>query len=288
MKIFSICLLLVSVTLLSFTRKTPKKYKGPKSFVFIPSGKASIDDKELSFRSFYMSAHEVTNLEYREFLVSLKESGKNKELELAKPDTTVWNMIPGSYMDPMVEHYFSHPAYDNYPVVGISRLGAEMYAEYVSEQYQEIYGKQIAPFRLPTKGEWIYAAKGGLENSPYPWGGPYLRNAKGCYLANYMPVGDQSIASDQEGNPYIVEETGGRLYDDGAFFTASVNSYFPNDYGLYNMSGNVAELVAKEDIAMGGHWKSTGHDVQVTSAEKFEKANPFTGFRLVQTHVIEK
>ena len=253
--------------------------------MFIPSGTTNIDEKDISCQAFYMSEHEVTNFEYRQFLEHLKENGKKKDFEKALPDTTVWNQLPGSFMEPMVEHYFSHPAYDNYPVVGISREGVEMYCKYVTMEYRKIYGDQINDFRLPTREEWVYAAKGGFDQSPYPWGGPNLRNKKGCYLANYRPVGDQNIASDDDGNVYVVEKKGGHLYDDGAFFTASVNSYEPNNYGLYNMSGNVAELVAKEDVVMGGHWMSTGYDIRVTSHEEFKGPNPFTGFRLVQTYV---
>src|SRR5690606_16885546 len=67
-----------------------------------------------------------------------------------------------------------------------------------------------------------YAARGGRVGTQYPWGGPSARNAKGCLMANFKPG---------RGN-YI---------DDGAAYTAPVYSYFPNDFGLYNMAGNVAE-----------------------------------------------
>jgi gliding motility-associated lipoprotein GldK len=75
---------------------------------------------------------------------------------------------------------------------------------------------------LPTEHEWEYAARGGHDLAPYPWGGYYTRNAKGCLLANFKPGR-------------------GNYPEDGGQYTVKADAYFPNDYGLFNMSGNVAE-----------------------------------------------
>ena len=77
-------------------------------------------------------------------------------------------------------------------------------------------------YRLPTEAEWEYASRGGLENQMYPWGGLYTRNDKGCFLANFKPLR-------------------GRYADDGGNTSMAVASYAPNDFGLYDMAGNVAE-----------------------------------------------
>jgi len=147
----------------------------------------------------------------------------------------------------------------------------------------------INDFRLPTKYEWVYAAKAGREGAVYPWNGPKLRNEKGCFLANFKVVGDQNIRKTNGSEVVVVDSLKiGRAYIDGAFMTAPSNSYEPNDYGLYNMSGNVSELVAKEDISMGGHWNSVGYDIRVVSEERFEKANPFVGFRPVLSYITQK
>ena len=81
---------------------------------------------------------------------------------------------------------------------------------------------QVPQFRLATEAEWEYAARGGLENATYPWGGPYTTTDRGCFLANFKP-------------------TRGNYAVDGALYTVEAKSYPPNDFGLYNMSGNVAE-----------------------------------------------
>jgi formylglycine-generating enzyme required for sulfatase activity len=280
--------LLVALFLISFTTKKKKKFKSPENFVFIPSGTSQLNDKTYSCAAFFMLEHEVTNLEYRTFLNQLKKEGKSEEYEIACPDSTQWSKIGGS-MDPMKENYFSHPAYDNYPVVNITKEGANLFCIYLTEYYRSIYGDVINDFRLPTKLEWVYAAKSGRERASYPWSGPYLRDEKGCYLANFKVVGDQNI-SITNGEQVVVADSLkiSGAFVDGAFITAPVNSYEPNDYGLYNMSGNVAELVAKENLAMGGHWNSTGHDIRVVSEEKFENPNPFVGFRPVLSYVTQK
>jgi sulfatase modifying factor 1 len=264
----------------AFTFKS-KKFKGPEGYVYIPSGSLMIDsDTKFFCDAFWMSDHEVTNAEYREFLNDIKESdpeGYKKGL----PDTLEWLKI-GGYLDPIANMYFWHPAYSDYPVVNISKEGAQAYCEYMTLKYKSEYGDVIEDFRLPTRTEWMYAASSGQANLVYPWGGPYLRNAKGELLANYKVVGDHNITF-KNGETIVVEDS---LFREefstlSADLTAPSKSYSPNDFGLYNMSGNVAEMVDKEDIAVGGSWYSPGYDVRIQSTQKFEKANPYTGFRPV-------
>jgi len=143
------------------------------------------------------------------------------------PDTLVWlKDMAYSYNEPQTQLYFSHPAYYEYPVVGVTWKQAQAFCDwrtklFVSYRLSKRMSKQF-PFRLPTEVEWEYAARGGRMSNPYPWGGPSLRNNRGCLLANFKPG---------RGN-YI---------DDGITYTAPTYSYNPNDFGLYNMSGNVAE-----------------------------------------------
>merc|ERR1711879_906850 len=92
--------------------------------------------------------------------------------------------------------------------------------------YQKSKGKQfVNKFRLPSEAEWEYAARGGLQGATYPWGGPYAKNDRGCFMANFKPLRG-NYAADQ------------------ALYTVEADAYEPNDYNLYNMAGNVSEWVS--------------------------------------------
>lgn len=274
--------------LFSFGFKGKKKIKTPENFVFIPSTTDKIGDFEYSVQAFFMLDHEVTNYEYRQFLSDLKANGKDSLYAMAYPDTTAWNTI-GGFQDPMINLYFWHPAYDNYPVVNISAEGANEYCKWLTFELRDEHGEFLNDVRMPTKYEWIVAAKAGQQEAIYPWGSPYVRGTDGCYMANFSVIGEQNIRT-SEGQPEIVKDSttypgvGLSLGMDNAFYTAPVTSFPKNDYGLYHMSGNVAELTA-DGVAMGGHWRSYGYDIRITSETKFEKANPYVGFRPVLTYI---
>ena len=152
----------------------------------------------------------------------------NKEEVSVYPDTLVWvRDFAYSYNEPYTRNYFWHPAFDDYPVVGINWKTANAFTYWRTSlwnSYQSYRGDGIntEEFRLPTEHEWEYAARGGHDLAPYPWGGPYIRNTKGCLLANFKPGR-------------------GNYPEDGGQYTVKADAYFANDYGLYNMSGNVAE-----------------------------------------------
>ncbi len=286
MKVRLFFIAVLALLTISFVNKKKIKFKTPEKFVFIPSG-TSVDanEEKYSCAPFFMLDHEVTNFEYRSFLEELKRDGRTEDYNKALPDSTQWNEI-GYFNNTMMEHYFRHPAYDNYPVVNITTEGANLFCAHLTEYYQSLNEELMNPIRLPTKEEWIYAARGGHERSPYPWGGPYLKNEKGCFLSNFKTIGDQNITETENGLEVVQDSSRAPwFFQDGAYTTASVDSYSPNDFGLYNMSGNVAELVANYPVAMGGHWNSPGYDIRVTSEVKFETANPFVGFRPVMSYL---
>lgn len=273
-----------------------------KKYAFIPSGKISSKEKDVAIQAFYMQTEEVTNLEYRTFLFDLLINGKKDEFLLAKPDQSRWvKDYPYAFNQPMEEHYFSHPAYDDYPVVAISRKGAEMYCQWLSkESVQFDYKKNsfIPTVRIPSDKEWMYAAKGGVKNAVYPWGGPYLKNSKGCFLANFKPGIDTNSVCDIGSKTFddvqLNEKTKQNIFSaDGGFFTVKVSSYNPNDYGLFCMSGNVAEMVYYTDQnnlagTKGGSWTSIGQEIQINGHDKYKgmlKPSVNIGFRPVITYV---
>lgn len=273
----------------SISAKESPKIKKIDGFVFVPSGTFETGESVVSIMSFWMSECEVTNAQYREFLSDLKAQNRTEDFQKALPDTNAWKM-EHFYLDPMVTHYFNHPAYDNYPVVNISTEGANLYCQWLAEKLKtEVGSDRNVTVRLPLSLEWTYAASGGLQRAVYSWSGPYLRDAKGCFMANFKSIGDENITT-IDSIPQLITGLGAEYFLDGAELIAPSKTYSPNEFGLYNMSGNVSELVVLSQagsvrqasqtiIAIGGNWNSTGYDIRIASEIPFDKENPFVGFR---------
>ncbi len=131
---------------------------------------------------------------------------------------------------------------------------------------------------LPTKDQWIWAAQGGRSQAMFPWGNYYLRNNKGQPMCNFKQVADGSIYRNRKtGKPEVAVPQSG--FYEREVFTASVKSFYPNDYKLYNMCGNVAEMIAEQGISMGGSWNDFGGDIKIRTEASYEKPGPTIGFR---------
>ena len=218
------------------------------------------------------------------------------------PDTTVWiNDFANAYTEQYARYYFSNPIYDDYPVVGVSWEQANAFCAWRTEFLRSAYamrGVQIEPFRLPTEAEWEYAARAGNKDQSYSWKTDIPHSDRGCFDGNFKP-GD------------------GDYSRDGYIITSPVGSYSSNDFGLYDMSGNVAEWTstawseagvhqasdinpdyqynaAKEDayrlkrkVIRGGSWKDPQHFIRadVRSWEYQNEQRSYVGFRCVRTYL---
>lgn len=253
--------------------------KNKENYAYIPSGSFDYKGKMVSVQAFYMQTTEVTNLEYRTFLFDLLINNRKEEFLKAKPDQHMWVKQFSETQQFMEDLYFSHPAYNHYPVVNISREGAEMYCKWLTQSYNEYAEKKKEPLindlRLPSRTEWVYAASSCGKYTNYPWEGEFARNSKGLFLANHKPFE-------------------GRYYDDGLFHTGEVHSYSPNDFGLYCLSGNAAEMVYNSNDGRsnpgtaGGDWTSDPDHIKLYAEDLnsgITEARCTIGFRVVTTYL---
>ncbi len=215
------------------------------------------------------------------------------------PDTMIWiRDFQFAYNDPMMQGYFNFPGYSDYPVVGITWEQAHAFCHWRTKYYRDYYGFESHDYRLPTEAEWEYAARGGRKMAMYPWGGNYARDANGCFLANFKPYR-------------------GAYNDDTGTMTMRVAQFRPNDFGLFDMAGNVAEwtssafnpstntyvndinsnfeyMARKDDpdilkckVVKGGSWKDIYYYLQcgVRTYEYQYESRAYIGFRCVRSFV---
>ena len=218
---------------------------------------------------FWLGKTEVSNSAYHTFLEDVKTHVSESEFNALLPDTLVWRNQIG-YSEPMVKYYFSHPAYQKYPVVGVSYEAALAYCNWLNKLYASVVEKKQfhkGRFRLLTPEEWKFAAQGGDTSKIYPWGTGFVRNNRGFYLANFKHD--------------AVDSSGAKAgLNDRAVYTSPVVSFFPNSFGAYNMSGNVAELVLQKGVAMGGSYLDPAYNVRVYSKKTYTSATADIGFRV--------
>ncbi len=280
-------------------------------------GRAEVDTRKLFYGYYFIDLKSASQKDYstpadpkNAAWANRKQGFENRSVFVRSevinvfPDTLCWiHDYAYSFNDPSTEKYFWHPAYDNYPVVGVNWKQANAFCIWRTQlKNTSLNGKKgetfISDFRLPTEGEWEWAARGGYDGNPYPWGGPYTRNDKGCFLANFKPMRGDYIA-------------------DGGATTVIVAHYPANDYGLYDMAGNVAEWTItafhpssynfswdlnpdykynakdtddpalKRKVTRGGSWKDVAYFLRVSTRayEYQDTAKCYIGFRCVQSYL---
>src|SRR5690554_6073753 len=262
-----------------------KKLKN--EFGFVPSGNVVLEDQNLSVQAFYMAKTTVTNREYKAFLDDLKASGSLDKYELAKVDSMGWKKLPNANMQSFVKDYFNHPAYKDYPVVNVSKEGVQLYCEWLTEKTNAALPKENhLKFRIPMKAEWLRAAEGTNAQKNYTWDGPFLRNDQGEFLANFSRVPESLTSRNDQGELTIVKDV--TQFPNNATTTdvlAPAHSYWPNEFGLYNLNGNVSEMLADKNEVIGGSWYDGGYDIRNRSTKEYKGASPMVGFRVVATLV---
>lgn len=235
--------------------------KQPDGYVFVQQGSVEIDGKLTSFQAFFMSKKEVTNGEYQVFLNDLLKQGKIKEYDVAKIDTSLWLKVEISGASSYASTYHKNK---DCPVVNITKEGAKLYCDWMSEKLNKNFSDIKTQFRLPMEKEWEYAASSakGTKELIYPWSGVYVKDSKGCILAQFKSLG----------NIYGPIKTG---------------SFKANNTGLFDMSGNVSEMVSDNEVVKGGNWNSNEADLKIESTQKYE-SSPMVGFRPVITFLSKK
>lgn len=262
-----------------------------------------IDTRKLNFEYYWINFRDAAKRSNRPQGQIDRSQFIEKRIDNIFPDTLAWvHDFSYSFNEPMTQNYFWHPAYDHYPVVGVSWLQATAFSIWRTglkrSYHQSVMATFWNDFRLPNEAEWEWAARGGLDLNPFPWGGPYTRNSNGCFLANFKPLR-------------------GNYVDDGGFHTLIVAHFAPNDYGLYDMAGNVSEWCDdsfdpstyrfahdmnthfsrdandnlstsnKRRVIRGGSWKDIGFYMRTStrSYEYQDTAKSYIGFRNVQTYL---
>ncbi len=247
----------VFICIILFTSCTPKiQYdkvrKPPKHGLITPPGTVWLKD------SLFMDKYEVTNEAYRIYMWWYLKIHNQKN---NAPDSLVWD----NTRDKWGYHYYRHPFYDNFPVVGIDYKKSIDYCRwrsyvtnldlYISSnrKFKKQYFKQIdsayqvpefVRYRLPTKQEWEYAAHAGLDSNNYPYGYEsilYNNKPVSMTLVFELLTSTPIYRSQNDSNYYLYTSKKG--YIGRQLIPSSTNFSRPNKFGIYDMLGNVSELV---------------------------------------------
>lgn len=258
LKRFAAALLLVfTFTLLTSSFTSRKKE-------FVPPGTVKYND------TLFIDETEVSNFSWTEYELWIKgKFGKNSPEHIAVlPDTLVWR-DKNAYNEPYVKYYYRHPAYRGYPVLGVSYEQVIQFCKWRTEMVSMFIAKSKKyplinfEYRLPTKKEWETLAYNGREE--------FYNNG-----FNDKQQAKMNIVRDVKDSIGMASAN-----SDNADVTAPVYSYWKNFFGLYNMIGNVSEMVLEKGISKGGSWHNKLEECRVGKDITYEKPSAWLGFRCV-------
>ncbi len=241
---------------------------GKKQKTEVPPGTVVVND------TLFADETEISNFSWLEYVEynKRKYGATSREYISTLPDTLVWRQKM-SFNEAYVDYYFRHVAYRDYPVVGVSYEQAKNYCVWRSERVNYMLnvkkgkqinhvdsvfrGKPIYEYRLPTKQEWEALALIGLDEKKY--------KTKPIVTANL--IRKEKIANAQ-------------AYE-YADITAPVQSYWPNKLGMFNLKGNVSEMILDKGVAKGGSWQDAEEIVFLLNDFQYTKPTANIGFRCV-------
>jgi formylglycine-generating enzyme required for sulfatase activity len=207
-------------------------------------------------QNLYVDKFEVSNSDWLDYVNFLKEN--KGDYKSALPDTTVWS-ISGKINEPFIQYYFRHPAYKRYPVVGVSYEQAIKYCDWRTK-----HNNENLKFRLPTKSEWIELSKLDVLDKDKK----EIKKPSNKYIEidGKLILGNFKWDSKQK---------------DENELTAPVDSYYPNSKGIYNLFGNLSEMVSEKGIAMGGDYETLLSSFKPDYSITYDKPTRAIGFRCV-------
>ena len=291
---------------------------GPKNFKIVELDVKTLDKRYVKVKdNIYASEFELDNRDYQFFLTYLENNNYNELYDIAKFDFSAYDEVNTAFAK---TYHFNDDKvkvmnYSDYPTMDITFEAAKLYCEWLTAQYnaQENRKYKKVKFRLPSQKEWTMAALGYVnfqswnfednivkarpygdekpryfeeykigdyDSVSYPWyhsdwfkSRNSIVNENGCYLANVKTPEGYKCTNEIEG--------------DGFRLMSPVGTYFSNDMGLFDVIGNVAEMINEPGKAMGGSWNHWPEESTITSINHYDERSGTVGFRVFM-EVIEE
>ncbi|MCI0750478.1 MAG: formylglycine-generating enzyme family protein [Flammeovirgaceae bacterium] len=250
------------------------------------------------YDSIFIDKTEISNIHWLEYLHYLRQDSVEVTYMKAIPDSLVWDKWDTTGI--MKKHYLSYPGYRQFPVVGITFEQANDYCEWRSKAVNNQFPDSMEfeyIFRLPTEKEWCVAAKGSLNQDKFPYGyeliyrKPQLSKDPKLYYKEFTNQDSTTLTYKEfkkmfrdylkKGNEPIFNTV--KDFPNGSFYYQPLDifSSLPNKIGVYNMIGNVAEMVAVKGIAKGGSWAHDLEGSKISTRQLYSKPDAWLGFRCV-------